>query len=187
MNTPSDDGRADERADVRDERRLRARYVALTVALLLPLFVAFLLLRSVYPVTAWTMMTGGQRQAFTYYRLSGETQAGATVEVRASELTDALSSLNWGMVAFIDGNASFKLRRPHPDNARLSESHGGAGSLPRGARMPELLRAWGAIYNSRLPAGDARRLKAMRLDAFEWDGRRYGDYEKFIESWRVEL
>jgi len=91
------------------------------------------------------------------------------------------------MVAFVDGNASFKLRRPHTENARLSESLGGAGNLARGARMPELLRAWGAIYNSRLHAGDARRLKAMRLDAFEWDGRRYGDYEKFIESWRVEL
>ncbi|HEV2708346.1 MAG TPA: hypothetical protein VGV59_20695 [Pyrinomonadaceae bacterium] len=187
MTTPSADRRADESADAPDVRGLRARYVALTVAVCLPLLVSFVLLKSTYPVTAWTMMTGGQRQAFTYYRLSGETQTGETVEVRASELTDALSSLNWGMVAFVDANASFKIRRPHLDNAKLSELFGGVERLPRGIRMSALLRAWGAIYNSRLPAQDGRRLKALRVDAFEWDGQRYGDYDKLIETWRVEL
>lgn len=187
MTTPSAEHLADERAGQREARRLRARYIVLTVAVFLPLFVAFVLLKSTYPVTAWTMMTGGERQAFTYYRLNGETEAGETVEVRASELTDALSALNWGMVSFVAGNASFRMAEPHPYNAKLLASVGGIENLPRGARMPELLHAWGGIYNAKLPPGDRRRLRAIRVDAFEWDGRRYGDYEKFIESWRVEL
>jgi hypothetical protein len=66
-------------------------------------------------------------------------------------------------------------------------SVGGVENLPAGARLPELLQAWGQLYNSQQPASSPRRLKAIRIDMYRWEGGRYGDYDKFIESWRKDL
>jgi hypothetical protein len=51
--------------------------------------------------------------------------------------------------------------------------------LPRAARLEELLRAWGAIYNSRLPASSNQRLRSVRLDADRWEGGTNGEYDPF--------
>jgi hypothetical protein len=64
---------------------------------------------------------------------------------------------------------------------------GGIENLPPGARITDLLQAWGNIYNKREPESSPRRLKAIRLDMYRWEGGRYGDYDKFVESWRKEL
>ena len=150
---------------------------------------AFAAARDLYPIAAWRqMMAGGDlRAGSSYYVLRGETASGETVDVRAAQLTDALSANAPGLVAATVRNGNFRLRRLHPDNAEMIERAGGFDKLPAGARLPELLRAWGAIYNERLPADSERRLRAVRLEAYRWDGGRYGGYDRFNESSRVEL
>jgi hypothetical protein len=184
------DGFEESLAERRESRRLLARYIVLTAAIFLPLLAAFVLVKNVYPVTSWTVMTSGGTlgQEVVYFRLRGETLAGETVEIPAIELTDALSAArNWGMVNATASNASFRLRSPHPDNLKMLLSAGSVDKLPRATRLPELLRAWGTIYNARQSGDSSHRLRAIRLDAYLWDGQRYGDYDKFIESWRAEL
>ena len=168
---------------------LRARYLALTLALAASQLWAFAASREVYPVAAWPMMSagGGLGRGHDYFILRGETVAGEIVDVPPAQLTDALYSRTWGLVERTVRNGPFRLRRLHPENAALLDSAGGFDRLPRAARLPELLRAWGGIHNEQLPADSPRRLRALRLEAYRWDGRGYGDYQRFVESWRVEL
>jgi hypothetical protein len=178
-------------ADLRDprERALRIRYLVLTVAIFLPLFWSFITLRSFYPITSWTvMMSGGSLQrSWTYYLVRGETVSGEVIDLRPIELTDALTNRTWGLVTAAINNQSFKLNSPHPQNAQLIGIAGGAENIPRAARVPELLGAWGNIYNSKLPPSSPSRLKAVRIDVYRWDGGSYQNYDKFIETWRKEL
>ena len=171
------------------ERRLLIKYGVLTVAIFLPLLRAFLFIRNLYPIASWNvMMAGGDlERGRSYCILRGETVAGETIEVPAIELTDALYSRNWTMVNATIANASFKLASVHPENADLLRSFGGLEKLPPGARIPDLLKAWGDIYNKKHPDSSPQRLKAIRLDMYRWDSGRYADYDNFIESWRKEL
>ena len=171
------------------ERRMLLRYVALTVALFVPLLAAFASVRNLYPFAASTMMMeGGELQSGrSYYVLRGESDAGETFDLPPVELTNALSGRTWSLVAAAVENKSFTIPSPHPANAALAASVGGIERLPRAARLEDLLRAWGAIYNSRLPPSSTRRLRAVRLDAYRWEGKSYGDYDRPVESWRAEL
>ena len=173
----------------RSERHYRVRYLLLTLGIFLPLLWAFVGLRNVYPIASWTvMMAGGNLQrARQYFLLRGETVSGEIVDIPAIELTDALSSRNWGLVNATVANNAFQLRSPHPDNAALLGVVGSFEKLAPGARLPELLQAWGRIYNSRLPASSPHRLKAIRLDAYVWPGQQYSNYDQFIQSWREQL
>lgn len=197
-----DDNETSEISAPACERRFCIRYALLTVGIFLPLIWAFIGLKNVYPAAAWTvMMAGGNLQReHQYFWLRGETVSGEIVDIRAIELTDALSSArNLGLVVATVNNRVFELRSPHPENAVLlaranqrQEAGGSSGrqeirKLPPAVRLPELLRAWGAIYNSRLPASSPQRLKAVRLDAYRWMGHQYSDYDRFIESWREEF
>jgi len=175
--------------EARRERRYRLRYALLTAALALPLFWAFLAVRNLYPFAAATMMMEGGRldRPRTYYVLRGETVGGETVDLPPVELTDALTGRHWGFVAAVVENKSFTIRWPHPANRELVESAGGADKLPAAARLPELLRAWGALHNARLPADSPRRLRAVSLDAYRWEGRAYADYDTHVSTWRQEL
>ncbi|HEX8558475.1 MAG TPA: hypothetical protein VF668_10250 [Pyrinomonadaceae bacterium] len=177
------------RADAAAARRLRARYALLTFALCAPLAWSFLALRNLYPFPAYTMMmSGGDPSKGTdYYVLRGETAGGETFDLPPASLTDALSGRHWSLVGATVENKSFFIKDPHPSNAALAAAAGGADRLPRAARLPELLRAWGEGHNARLPEGSPRRLRAVRLDAYRWDGRAYGDYRRLVESWRAEL
>jgi hypothetical protein len=170
-------------------RRLRVRYAILTAALFLPLLWAFLAVRNLYPFAAATMMMEGGRldRPRTYYVLRGETSGGETVELPPVRLTDALTGRHWGLVAAAVENKSFRLRWPHPSNVALAESVGGIDRLPDAARLPELLRAWGGLHNASLPADSPRRLRAVRLDAYRWEGRAYADYDTHVRTWRQEL
>ena len=170
-------------------RGVRARYALLTLSLFLPLGWAFISVRNLYPFAAYTMMmAGGDLSKGTdYYVLRGETLAGETVELPPADLTDALSGRHWSLVGATVENKSFALASPHPSNAALAAAAGGAEKLPRAARLGELLRAWGECYNGRLPETSPRRLRAVRLDAYRWDGKVYGDYERPVGSWRAEL
>jgi hypothetical protein len=174
---------------VLSERHFRLRYALLTAALFLPLFWAFARTTNLYPVTAWTlMMAGGNLQKYhPYFVLRGETVAGEVVDIPAIELTDALSGRNFGLVMFTVSNGPFRLRSLHPANASILATTGEVEKLPLGTRVPDLLRAWGKIYNSRLSASSTGRLKAIRLDAYEWPGQTYSNYDHFVQSWRLEL
>ncbi len=177
---PDDEARA---------RRLRVRYALLTAALFAPLLYAFLAVRNVYPFAASTMMMAGGDlgRGASYYVLRGETVSGDTIDLPPAGLTDALSWRHWSLVGATVDNKEFDIHNPHPSNRALAESVGGVGKLPRAARLPELLRAWGEIYNSRLPANSPRRLRAVRLDAYRWGGGAYADYGRLVETWRAEL
>lgn len=169
-------------------RRLKVRYALLTAALSAPLLYSFLAIRNVYPFAASTMMMEGGDigRAASYYRLHGETVNGETIDLPPAELTDALTFRHWSLVGETVKNKQFTIYNPHPSNVALAASAGGVDKLPRAARLNELLRVWGEIYNSRLPEGSPRRLRAVRLDSYRWEGV-YGDYERFVESWRAEL
>jgi hypothetical protein len=187
---PQDSDRpADGHAEGGRERRLRLRYAILTAALFLPLLWAFAAVRNLYPFAAATMMMEGGRldRPRTYYVLRGETVGGEIVDLPPIELTDALTGRHWGLVAATAENKSFGIRWPHPSNVALAEAAGGVGRVPEAARLPELLRAWGGLYNARVPADSPRRLRAVRLDAYRWEGRAYADYETHVRSWRQEL
>lgn len=176
---PTDDG----------TRRLRVRYALLTAALFAPLLYSFLAVRNVYPFAASTMMMAGGDlgRGASFYRMRGETANGETIDLPPAELTDALSWRHWSVVGETVKNKQFTIYKPHPSNVALAASAGGVEHLPHAARLDELLRAWGEIYNSRLPEDSPRRLRAVRLDAYRWEGGGYGDYERLVESWRAEL
>jgi hypothetical protein len=171
------------------EQHFRLRYTLLTAAIFLPLIWAFVSIKNVYPVSAWTVMMGGGnlQRSHNYFMLRGETVSGEVIDIPAIELTDALSGRNWGLVGATVANAPFQLRSPHPVNAAYLAATGDIAKLPQGVRVPELLRAWGTIYNSHWPASSPRRLKAIRLDAYQWMGHSYSNYDHYIESWRQEL
>ena len=161
----------------------------LTLAIFLPLLWAFLSIRNLYPIASWNvMMAGGDlERGRSYCILRGETVSGETIDVPAIELTNALYSRNWTMVNATIANQSFKLDSVHPENEDLLRSFGGIDKLPPGARIPDLLKAWGDLYNKKLPDSSPQHLKAIRLDMYRWESGRYADYDKFIESWRKEL
>jgi hypothetical protein len=170
------------------ERRIRRRYACITTALLLPLLFTFASLRNIYPFAASTMMLGDRdlQSDREYFVLRGETIEGKIVDLPAIELTNALSGRNWSLVSAAVDNKSFKIRRPYPANAALAAAAGGVDKLPEAARLPDLLRAWGSIYNSRLPTSSPQRLQTVQLDAFEWRWRT-GEADRLIKSWRVQL
>ena len=175
--------------DATRARRVRLRYALLTAVLCAPLVWSFLAVRNLYPFPAYTMMMAGGdlRKGTDYYVLRGETVNGETFDLPPAQLTDALSWRHWSLVGAAVGNRSFSITNPHPANVELAAQFGGADKLPRAARLPELLRAWGDSYNRRLPADSPRRLRAVRLDAYRWDGGAYSDFERFVETWRTEL
>lgn len=169
--------------------RLHVKYAILTIAIFLPLVWAFWSVRNLYPIAAWNvMMSGGLlERGRSYWILRGETISGVTVDIRPISLTNAMYSRTWTMVNATVDNQSFKLPNIHPANAELLRQAGGLEHLPPGARLPDLLRAWGNLYNERLPASSAERLKAIRLDMYRWEGGHYADYDKFVQTWRQEL
>jgi len=171
------------------ERYLLTRYAALTVALFVPLLLAFALVRNFYPFAASTvMMAGGDLQAGrTYYVMRGETSTGEIVDLSPIELTNALSGRAWGLVGGTVTNKSFRLSSPHPANVTLLEAARGIEKLPPASRLPDLLRSWGTIYNLRLSPSSPQRLQAVILDCYRWDSGRYSDYQHLVQSWRAEL
>jgi hypothetical protein len=173
----------------RREWRLKIKYAVLTVAIFLPLLWAFLFVRNVYPFAAWNvMMAGGDlERGRSYCILRGETVSGETIDIQPIKLTNALYSRTWTMVNATIDNQSFKLKSIHPDNEEMLRQFGGIENLPPGARLPDLLQAWGELYNKQQPPSSPHRLKAIRLDMYRWEGGGYSDYDKFIESWRKDL
>jgi hypothetical protein len=150
---------------------------------------AFLFVRNLYPIAAWNvMMAGGDlERGRNYCILRGETVSGETVDVAPIKLTDALYSRTWTMVNATIDNQSFKLKTIHPQNEELLRQYGGIENLPPGARIADLLKVWGELYNEKYDPSSPARLKAIRLDMYRWESGRYSDYDKFVTSWRKEL
>lgn len=173
----------------RDERHLIVKYSFLTAVIFVPLVWSFIFVRNLYPFAAWNvMMAGGDlERGRSYCILRGETVSGETIDIRPMNLTNALYSRTWTMVSATIDNRSFKLASIHPQNEQLISVFGGVENLPPGVRLPDLLQAWGDLYNKQQPESSPQRLKAIRLDMYRWESGRYADYDKFIESWRKEL
>jgi hypothetical protein len=169
------------------DRRQVVYYAALTITLFVPLLLAFASIRNLYPFGASTMMLGdGDMQgARTYYVLRGETVNGETIDLPPIKLVNAMTGRNWSLVSAAVENKSFNIRWPYPANRSLAASYGGTDKLPKAARLEDLLRAWGSIYNSRLSVSSNQRLKLVRLDAYRWEGGINGEYGRFVESWSV--
>ena len=182
------DTKFDDRQAAEDRHAL-VRYAALTVALFVPLLLAFASIRNLYPFAASTMMLGDRdmQSARDYYVLRGETVSGETIDLPPIKLTNALSGRNWSLVSAAVENKSFNISSPHPANISMAAACGGVDKLPRAARLEDLLRAWGAIYNSRLPGPSNQRLRSVRLDTYKWEGGINGEYARFVESWRAVL
>ena len=176
-------------SDGAHERSLLARYLVLTICLGVPLLLSFAFARNLYPFAASTMMrTGGDLHVgWTYYIVRGETLTGEIIDLPPVELTNALSNVAWALVPAVVENKSFTISSPHPANLALINEAGGTEKLPAARRVDDLLRAWGSVYNSRLPGDSPRRLRAVRLDEYRWPGGAYRDYDKFTRSWRAEL
>jgi hypothetical protein len=171
------------------EQRWAIKYAILTIAVFLPLLWSFRYVRNLYPATVWNvMMAGGDLETGrTYCVLRGETISGETIEVRPIELVNAMYGRNWTIPNATIDNQSLKLSSVHPDNAVLLNQLGGIEKLPPGARVPDLLAAWGKIYNDQKSLDSPQRLKAIRLDQYRWSGGRYADYYTHVASWRKEL
>jgi len=134
------------------------------------------------------MMAGGELQrSRTYFILKGETLDGETIDIRAAGLTNGLYGRTWGMVGATASNDAFKMLTMHPANERLLSQVGSFDRLPQGARMSDLLQAWGKIYNERLPQNSTKRLRAISLDMYRWDSGDYTRFDRFVETWRKEL
>jgi hypothetical protein len=168
---------------------LKIKYALLTVAIFLPLFWAFVYVRNAYPVAAWNVMMapGLLERGRSYWILRGETVSGETIDIPAISLTNALYARTWTMVNATVDNQAFKIRNLHPANTGLLREAGGLEHLPAGVRLPDLLRAWGDLYNERLAPSSPQRLKAIRLDMYRWEGGSYANYDNFIQTWRQEL
>lgn len=175
--------------DVAGDRRVRLYYAALTAVLFVPLLLAFAAKRNLYPFAASTMMLGlrDTQSGRDYYVLRGETVDGETIDLPPIKLTNALTGRSWSLVTAAVENKSFSIRWPYPANLQLATTYGGIDKLPRAARLEDLLRAWGTIYNSRLSESSNQKLKSVRLDAYRWEGGLNGEYNRFVESWRVML
>ncbi|HEV2829706.1 MAG TPA: hypothetical protein VGW76_19055 [Pyrinomonadaceae bacterium] len=172
-----------------EDRWALVRHAALTAALFVPLLFAFAAIRNLYPFAASNMMLGirDPETGRDYYVLRGETVSGETIDLPAIQLTNALTGRNWSLVSTAVENRSFNIRSPHPANLQLAAAFGGMDKLPGAVRLEDLLRAWGTIYNSRLPTSSNHRLTSLRLDKYRWEGGVNGQYDRFVESWRTVL
>jgi len=173
---------------LRNERWWRLHYAALTLVLFVPLMLAFAFVRNLYPFAASTMMMsrGNLNRGTDYYVLRGETAGGEIIDLPPIELTNALSGRIWSVVDATLQNKNFTNAKPHPANLALIASSGGFDKIPPAARLNDLLRAWGNIHNSRLSQSSPRYLRAVRLEVMHWEGG-YGNYNRPVQTWRVEL
>ncbi len=183
----TDNAKSDHRHSAA-ERRLRIRYAALTIVLFVPLLLAFVSVRNLYPFAASTMMLRDRDPGSHYYVLRGETNSGQIIDLPPINLTNALTGRHWSLVSAAVENKSFIIRSPHPANSRLASLSAGVEELPRAARLEELLRAWGSIYNSRLTEEAwNQKLKSVRLDAYRWEGEINSAPGRLVESWSASL
>jgi hypothetical protein len=189
MKKPSAEAFAEIAAPGSSERWLLIRYGLLTLFLFVPLLLAFAFVRNLYPFAASTMMMGGGdlESGQTYYVMRGETVSGELIDLPPVDLTNALANNTWSLVAAIVNNKSFSIAPPHPENAALIAAAGDTRNLPPARRLDDLLRSWGTIYNSRLSSSSPQRLRAVRLDAYRWEGGVYSNYDRLSQSWRVQL
>jgi hypothetical protein len=168
-------------------RRWTIQYTVLTLAIFIPLLWSFRYVRNLYPFTVWNVMmaSGDLQTGRNYCVLRGETVSGETIDIRAVHLTNALYARNWTMVNATIDNQSFKLQSIHPANLDLLQKS--PEGIKIGERVPDLLAAWGNLYNEQLPTSSPRRLKAIRLDMYRWASGSYSNYSTFVTSWRKEL
>jgi hypothetical protein len=165
------------------------RHTALTVAVFVPLAWTFVNVINFYPIPVWSLFSDhvDLSQGRTYYILGGETVGGEQLEIPAISITDALTGRIHMMVYYVMGNSSLFIESPHPNNVKLVVSAGGRENVPPGARVPDLLAAWGNAYNGRLAKTSSQRLRRIWLKQYRWPGGSYSDYRQFVREYEVRL
>jgi hypothetical protein len=173
-------------------RRTWWRNALITIAVFGPLGATFGLavvsgkVVNFYPVPVWNLFVEAAEPANgrVFYVVSGCSPDGLWREVPPFGITGALHNRLHMFASYTDGNLPFKIASPHAENVLMLA---GLGRLPEGARMPQLLRAWGEIHNGRLPMGSPNRLTAIRMEARRWPGGDYHAKAKTARVWEVEL
>lgn len=177
--------------DRQTSRRLLLRHVVLTVAIFLPLVWAFITRTFWYPVHYYTMFYGAStlrnENGHVYYIFKGETASGDTIDIPPVKIFNALDGMIVYVVNAAVNNESFQLRYAHPNNIKLIQSAGSVESVPRAALLPNVLRIFGERYNARISGDSPQRLVRVRLEAYRWPEKEYGNYAEYLESWNVEL
>lgn len=177
--------------DTRTSRRIMLRHVVLTAAVFLPLVWAFITKTSRYPIHYYSMFYGasalGKDNGHVYYIFRGETASGETIDIPPVTIFNALDGMISYVVDAAVTNDSLQLRYAHPNNERLIQSAGSIENVPRAALLPSVLRVFGERYNAKLPLDSPRRLVKVRLEAYRWPQKEYGNYAEYLESWNLEL
>jgi hypothetical protein len=165
------------------DHRWGVRYGALTVVLAASLLWAFVTVNNFYPIPVWSLFSDpvGLNAPTDYYVLVGEFADGTSRPIPAIELSDALTGRIHMMVDYVMTNSELDVRSPHPANVALVAAAGGRARIPDGVRVPELLRAWGSIYNRHHPR---QPVAAIRLEQRRWKGQDYTDYAIPVRQWR---
>ena len=178
-------------ADRQNSRRLTVRHIVLTVAVFLPLVWAFITQTIWYPIHYYRMFYGtsslGGGNERVYYIFRGETASGDIIDIPPVTIFNALDGMIIYVVQAAIDNDSLQLRFAHPDNIKLIQSAGSIEKVPRAAQLPDLLRVFGERHNAKLSGDSPQRLIRVRLDAYRWPKKEYGNYAEYIESWSVEL
>jgi hypothetical protein len=165
------------------------RNVLLTVVVVLPLAAAFIKVTNFFPVPVWSLFSDRRELAkgHTYYVLKGRTADGTWREIPPVRIMAALNGRHFMFASYTAANQPFLVESPHPENVRLMDRAGGVNRLPRGARMDDLLRALGTVYNQRLPPESQDRLTLIRMEERRWPGGHFGDYDRVVHLWETEL
>lgn len=168
------------------DQRWTLRYIVLTALLAAPLLWAFLTINNFYPVPVWSLFSDAVslNAPTDYYVLKGEFADGMVRPISAIDLSGALTGRIHLMVDYVMSNSSLDLPSPHPRNVALIDSAGGPTSLAPGTRLPDLLRAWGAIYNRHHPGHPVR---AVVLEQLRWRGVTYSDFAMPVRTWRTAI
>jgi hypothetical protein len=167
----------------------RLKNAALTAFVAIPLLASFARVVNYYPIPVWSLFSerGEVEKGSTHYTLFARTPDGTWTEIPPVRITDGLNGRHFMFAHYADTNLSFQIESPHPNNVRLACESGGVDQLPRGARVPDLLRAWGATYNRRLPSDSPYRFTALRLEARRWPGGQYSNFDAADYAWEVEV
>jgi hypothetical protein len=168
---------------------LNLKQIVLTLAIFAPFTVAFVLNINFYPIPVWSLFSEAvsPEEGRIYYVLTAERADGTIHPLPAIEVSRALHGRNHTFVGYVLDNSSFMIESPHPDNVRYIATVGRVGRVEPGARVSELLKAWGHGYNARFTAESPRRLTHLRLDGFRWIAGSDPRVRTAIGSWRVQL
>lgn len=156
-----------------------------TAVVFVPLITTFITTLNYYPSPAWSLFSeaGKLDDGRTYFVLLAKTKGGEWEELPPRSISQVLYARWHTLTNYTYLNEPFRISSPHPKNVKLMTEGGGLENVPTGARIPDLLRAWGKMANAKF--GD--KFTAIKLEVRRWKGGSYDNYDEFQQQWEVEL